>query len=260
MDPFLGRNAFPGPVIDVDTAAGSFVGQARFSGCVAFTNWRRSDVEAVLPPELALATNTIAPDLHPVVFVFGEQSDGAIRFAGLTVPTGATYHELGIAIPFVHHRHGRHLHSYVPRMYASYFPSIWHGNVTYGFGKEMGHMAWQGEIFLLTAEDGSLLLHGASEPAGSWSSGSSCTLPNFDSMRAVFAMPVIGRRADGSFVCSYFGWDFQDAQVRASDCCVSIDASLAVGLGPRRCPDVAAGSFDVRGMMWRLTWPTPCRS
>src|SRR5882724_1686714 len=137
MDPFLGRSAFPGPAIAADAAGNRFVGQARFSGCIAFTNWRRAEVEAFLPPELQLATNAVAADLHPVVFVFGDQAAGAILFAGFTVPTGAAYQELAIVVPFVRYRGGRHLHSYVPRMYSSYFPAVWHGNAHYGFSKEM---------------------------------------------------------------------------------------------------------------------------
>ncbi|HUE29528.1 MAG TPA: hypothetical protein VMR79_01565, partial [Verrucomicrobiae bacterium] len=258
-DPFLGKSAFAGPVIEFGADGGSFAGQARFSGCIACTNWRRSDVEAILPPYLELATNTTAPELHPVVFIFGEQSDGAILFAGFTVRTGVTYHELGIVVPFVQHHRGRHLHSYVPRMYASYFPSVWHGNANYGFSKEMARMGWQGPVFLLTRENGSLLLHAETEPAGTWSPGSSCDAPNFGAMRAIFELPVIGRRGDGSHVCSYFGWSFEDALVRPSDACVSIHAPLVAGIRPRRHHDVPGGTFEVRGMLWRLSWPVPCR-
>ena len=78
-------------------------------------------------------------------------------------------------------------------------------------------------------------------------------------MRAVFALPVIGCRQDGTYVCSYFGWDFRDATVRPSDSCVSVDAHLVAGCGPRLCHDVAAGTFEVQGMIWRLSWPADCR-
>lgn len=259
MDRFLGRGAFAGPAIDVDAARSRFAGQARFSGCIAFTNWPRNDVEALLPSELELAPNATAPDVHPVMFVFGDQADGALLFAGFTVPTGVTYQELGIVVPFVHHRGGRHLYSYVPRMYSSYFPAVWHGNAHYGFSKEMARMRWQGTVFLATREDGSLLLHAAAEPMGDWSPGARCAAPNFDAMRAIMALPVLGRRDDRNYVCSYFGWDFRDALVRPSDSCVSIDAPFLAGLRPRLCHDTASGTFEVRGMIWRLSWPTSVR-
>jgi hypothetical protein len=259
MDCFLGRSAFAGPVIDVDAAGTRFAGQARFSGCIAFTNWPRAEVEALLPPELELAPNTMAVDLHPVVFVFGDQADGALLFAGVTLPTGVTYQELGIVVPFVRQRGGQHLHSYVPRMYSSYFPAVWHGNAHYGFSKETAVMRWQGPVFLATREDGSLILHADTEPTGSWSPGARCEAPNFAAMRSVFALPVIGRRDDRSYVGSYFGWDFRETQVRPSDSCVSIDAAFLPGLRPGLRHDTASGTFEVRDMIWRLSWPGPCR-
>jgi len=123
----------------------------------------------------------------------------------------------------------------------------------------MARMRWQGPVFLVTAEDGRLLFHADTEPAADWAPASRCKPPNFEAMRRVFAMPVIGRRDDGSYVCSYFGWDFREALVRASDSFVSIDGPLLVGLTPRQCHDVPGGTFEVRGMLWRLSWPAPCR-
>jgi len=41
---------------------------------------------------------------------------------------------------------------------------------------------------------------------------------------------------------------------------VSIDAPLVEGLPLRTCTAVPGGSFEVRGMAWKLTWPAPCRS
>jgi hypothetical protein len=259
MDRFLGRSAFAGPAVHADAAARGFAGEARFSGCIAFTNWPRDDVTALLPPELTLAHNATAPDVHPVVFVFGDQADGALLFAGLTVQTPISYQELGIIVPFVQHRGRPHLHNWVPRMYSSYFPAVWHGNAHYGFGKELAHMRWQGPVFLATREDGTLLLHADTEPAGDWSPGARCEAPNFEGMRAVVALPVLGRLYDGTYVRSYFGWDFRDATVRPSDSCISIDGPVLTGLEPRRCHDTASGTFDVRGMTWRLSWPSTVR-
>ena len=260
MDVFLTKAAFPGPCVDVNTSSVTFVGQARFNGCIAFCNWPRKDVEALLPKELELAANTSATDdVHPVAFIFGEQTEGATIFAGITFPMGVQYHEFAMAIPFITHRGGQNLHTYIPRMYSSYFPAIWHGNTFYGFAKEMATMWWQGPVFLITAKSDALLLHAAVEATGSWCQGGSCELPNFQAMQAIFALPVVGRKSDGTYACSYFGWDFAEAAVRPADACVSIDASLVDGLGPRRCHDVSSGTFEVRGMVWRLSWPSACR-
>jgi len=69
----------------------------------------------------------------------------------------------------------------------------------------------------------------------------------------------------GSFVnqnaarACYFDWNFSDALVRPADSWISIDAPLVDGLTPRVCYDVDAGTFDVRGMLWQLSWPLAYR-
>ena len=259
MGDFLGRAAFPGPCLDVAAAGVGFVGQACFNGCITVCNSPRREVEAVLPPELELAPATSAGADHPVAFVFGEQTAGAVLVAGIAVPMGVRYHEFAMTIPFVKHRRGRYLHNYIPRMYSGYFPATWHGNAFYGFAKEMATMSWQGPVFLVAAEDGALLLHAVVDATADWLPATPSTLPSFEAMRAIFALPVLGRKADGRFVCSYFGWGFDGAAVRAADVSVTIDASLVAGVTPRVYADVPGGSFEVRGMVWRLSWPTACR-
>src|SRR4029453_3625044 len=128
MDVFLGKESFPGPCVCAATSSGSYAGQAHFNGCIAFSNWQKEEVAAVLPDELELAVNTsAASELHPVAFIFGEQTDGATIFGGITFPMGVNYHELAFAIPFVKHRRGPYLHTFVPRMYSSFFPATWAG-------------------------------------------------------------------------------------------------------------------------------------
>jgi hypothetical protein len=260
MDVFLTKQAFPGPCIDPTASSVTFAGQARFNGCIVFCNWPRRDVAALLPKELELAANASASAaVHPVAFIFGEQTVGTMIFAGITLPMGVHYHEFAMAIPFVKHRRGQYLHTFIPRMYSSYFPAVWHGNTYYGLAKEMAAMWWQGPVFLATASSHALLLHAAVESSGSWSQGCSCELSNFQAAQAIFALPVVGRKADGTYISCYFGWDFGEAVVRPADACVSIDAALVDGLGPRRCHDVSCGTFEVRGMLWRLSWPAACR-
>jgi hypothetical protein len=256
MKAFLGRNCFAGATTSY---TGPFLSQASFAGCVAFSNWPRVDVERLLPAELELAVNiSETPDAHPVVFIFGEVAEGATILAGFAVPLGVRYAEFALAIPFVTHKDGRSLHTYIPRMYSSHFPATWTGNALYGFAKEMAKMWWQGPVFMLTREDDTLLLHAAIESQCDWSSGPRCTLPNFEAMRSAFALPIVGRKVDGAYVCSYFDWSFSEARVRAADSCVAIDAPIIDGLTPRRCYGVRAGTFQVERMLWRLSWPFPC--
>jgi hypothetical protein len=254
MDEFLGREVFLGPFISEPSP--TFVGQAVFNGCVAFCNWSREDVARVLPVDLELAVNASrAPGLHPLVFIFGEQTEGATIFGGVTFPLGVRYHEFGIAIPFVKYRRGQYLHTFVPLMCSSYFPATWAGNTHYGFSKIMASMWWTDSMFVMTRPDGALLFHGTVEPTSDWFPGIHCELPNFAGMRSIFDLPILGRRENGTFVQSHFGWDYTEARVRAARSAVSIDAALAEGLTPRICTSLRSATFEVQRMTWRLSWP-----
>lgn len=256
MEAFLDHAAFRKTSDGAGTVTRSFVSQANLNGCISFSNWPRQDVEKLLPTGMELARNvSTTPDVHPVAFIFGDLTHGATMFGGFTFPTGIAYQEFALAIPFVKHRASRHLHTYIPRMYSSYFPPTWSGNAHYGFAKEMASLRWQGSVFLITTDE-TLLLHAAVEATGNWTSGSGCELPNFAAMSEIFCLPVVGRRTDGADICSFFGWDFSAAAIRPADAYVSIDAPLCDGLSPRRCHDVPSGTFEVCGMIWRLSWPS----
>lgn len=260
MDQFLGKESFAGPCATVNAVTGSFVGRADFNGCIAFCNWRKEDVAAVLPADLELAENiSSTPEVHPVAFIFGEQTAGATIFAGVTFPMGVSYHEFAMAIPFVRHRRGRYLHTFVPRMYSSFPPATWAGNAHYGLAKEPASMRWHRPLFVIATPGGGLLFHASVEPAGDWAPGPRAELANFAAMRAVFSLPVVGRRHDGTYVASYFGWDFGAARVRPARAWLSIDAALVEGLAPRWCTALAPGTFEVGRMTWKLSWPDACR-
>ena len=260
MDTFLDTTAFPGPVVGRNVLANPFVSQASFNGYIAFTNWPRAEAGRLLPPDLELCANVSAtPDAHPVVFIFGDQTQGAMLFGGFTFSLGVHYQELAMAIPFVKHKHGEYVHTYMVRMYSGYTVATWNGNFHYGFSKETARLRWQGPMYIVTTEDDALLLHAAAQATGKWSAGESCALASFAAMRTIFAQPVVGRKSNGAYVCSYFGWDFGEALVRPADVWVSIDAPFVEGLTPRECYDVPSGTFQVRRMLWRLSWPSSCR-
>jgi hypothetical protein len=254
MDRFLCRDAFPGR--EAGELHAGFMGEARFDGCLAFSNWPRWEVERLLPAELKLAVNTsAAPEVHPVAFMFGVLRQTTILFGGLAIPTGVDYHEFLMAIPFVKQRRGRYLHTYMARMYSSVPTSVLVGNTYYGFSKSLARMQWQGPIFLVTSADGALLLtHMAVEDG----QGSPPAV-NLASMRAALSLPIVGRKTDGSLICSYFGFDFSAGEVGAADACISIDAPIVAGLTPRTVYDSPSGTVRVRDVIWRLSWPFPCR-
>jgi hypothetical protein len=257
MDVFLGRSSFAHAGEPCDGPPESFVGQARFSGVVSVCNWPRREVAALLPADLALAANaSMAPDLHPVVFIFGEQADGATFFGNVRFPWPIRYGEFGLAVPFVMLYRGSSLYTFIPRMYSSYFPAVWHGNAHFGFSKEMATMRWEPPLFVMTSDRGRLLFHAAVEDGGDWWPATAGGPPNLGAVREMFACPILGRKAAGTWVVSYFAWDFSDSLVRATNALISIDGPILPALRPRTDQAVAGGAFEVRDMLWSLSWPS----
>ena len=259
MDALLDRRAFPGSAVDAATAGASFAGEARFSGCFACTNWARAAVRALLPRELSLATNVSAtPDVHPVIFMFGEQHEGGVIFGGISIPMGVRYSEFGVAIPYVRFGGGPHLHTYVPRMYSSAYPAVRDANVHYGFRKELARLEQYGGIAALTTPAGALLWQAALEPAGPWIRSRGELPPSVAALHAALSIAIIGRKADGRYIRSFFDLEMGEALVRPVRCAMSIEAPLVEGLAPGRCYAAPGGAFEGRGIRWRLSWPQPC--
>jgi hypothetical protein len=210
------------------------------------------------PPAVELAACTGGnPDTQAVAFVYGQQRNGTIVFGGTKVPMGIAYGEFGIVIPFVRYRRGAQLHAWVARMYSAYFPVVWDGNFRFGFAKEIASMSWIGSMFVMTNDAGALLFHAAVEPKGEWSSAAGSVLPQLATLREVFALPMLGRRPDGIFVRSAFDWDFTAALVRPAAAWLSLDAALVACAPALRQPPADGTTVAIRGMVWRLSWPSP---
>jgi len=80
-------------------------------------------------------------------------------------------------------------------------------------------MSWQGPVLCGCGEDGALLLaRRRRRTAGLLRHPS--TLPSFEASARDFRAAGAGRKADGRFVCSYFGWGF-DARSACADVSVT---------------------------------------
>lgn len=257
MDVFLGRDAFSGPALEAGAVIDRFMGEARFDGGLACVNWQRSEVERVLPSELTLAENrSSAPDLHPVLFMFGGLRKTSILFGDVAIPTGVDYAEFLMAIPYVRHRRGRYLHTYMARMFSGVPTSVFVGNLYYGFGKSLACMGWEGPIFTVASVGKRQQLAQAgigAKPATEVETRQ--TVANLTSLHAALSLPIVGRRTDGSLVSSYFEVDFDAGVVEPRDAWISIDAPIIAGLSPRRYAAVHAGAVRITDVMWRLSWP-----
>jgi hypothetical protein len=228
----------------------SFVGEATFSGCIALCARSRSELEAWLPAGARLAEGA-----SRVAFAFGTHSGSATRFAGFDLRLGIVYHELGVFVPGVIREGGSEPELYVARMYSSYYPAVWNGNTHYGFAKEHVEIHRLGALYCVLGPDRRTLLEARSEPTASWRLPARGAIASLDEVREIFALPVVGRLADGRLVRSHFHFEFGAARVRPADVAVEIAAILAPGVRPGTYADGASGSIEVQNMIWRLSWP-----
>jgi hypothetical protein len=154
-----------------------------------------------------------------------------------------------VAVPFVDLPGATGEHLFVAGMSCDFWPAVWNGNFYYGFHKQLAQMRWNGTSYSVT-DGGSRSCFRAEVQR----SGDPPRHEAFDWIRATAALPVLGRRADGSFVVSRFDWDFREAEVEA--------AAVRLKLG-EAFQELPPGdhllrhdeAVWVRRMGWRLSWP-----
>ena len=246
------RRLFPGPARKVDPQRARFVGQAHFDGSIAVFQRPRAEIERLLPPGLALAWST-SPDLHPVVYVFGEQREGTVIFGGRPIALGIRYPEVALAVPFVRGSASRYLHTWMAYMATSHEAAAWSGTRLYGYAKELARLEHDAESFRVLDADGDCRIRASVRTRGD------VDLPGPDALetvREMFRLPIVGQNGTG-LVGSFFDWTFAEAEVRAID--------VAVDWIRPPLPGLAAGAwsadaaFAVRQMRWRVSWPEPFR-
>src|SRR5262249_24117828 len=113
-------------------------GEATYHGSIVFTNLDRSLVRGVLPSGLQLASNSAAPGVHPVIFLYGHQTNTCWFIGNTTIRNGPDYQELTLLVPFVRIGAGMNWHNYVVRMYLNDWFAIDIGNQWFAYAKEYG--------------------------------------------------------------------------------------------------------------------------
>jgi hypothetical protein len=259
MSEFYGTASFPVPTLGVERFDGGFVGEATFSGTIAVFNRPREEVAAILPRPLELVWNRSA-DVHPVVFLFGDQARGTTHFGGATFSLEVDYPEACFAIPFVRRSGGRYGHTLIAQMYTPHESAAWSGNRFYGYAKRQATLGWEDGRYVVADEQGQTIVGATLHASDRWSSADDLATPNLNEIRRFFALSILGRKADGELVSSYFHWDFAAAQVRPTVCTLEIASPLAPGGRPDRWTSSEAGAYDVRGMTWLVSWPQPFRA
>ncbi len=224
--PFLGPQDFSGtytPKCGTATAGG----EATYHGNLVFTNLDRPLVQAVLPPELKLAPNSAAPGLHPVIYLYGRPTDTKWIVADTPILIGPNYQELMLLVPFVQESTGSMWHNYVVRMYLDDANAIWIGNLFFAYAKEWG------------------------------------TMPNYQAIQTILAMPIVGRRSSGQLVCSYFELNYANATVAPVQSSHEFLEPFVPGMsgwvGLGTVSSVVNGAVAVRDLNWRIKQP-PARA
>ena len=246
----------------------AYGGQSTFDGDLIFLNLDRSVVAKALPPGLQLATNTAAPQQHPVILILAHHASMRWILPGPDVPYPGDYQELILMVPFVLGNGGTHFHNYAVRMYLDDDLAIAIGNAYYGYAKRPSDIVrtsgTQPVHDFSASRAGCGLFAAQCESTGAWRgmAQAKTTIPNLADMQAVMAMPIVGRwepSPDEPFVCSYWQWKFTNAELRPIKSSQKFIGPFThqlqdwVDMGS--VPSVTAGAVGIRNLVWRMGFP-----
>jgi hypothetical protein len=264
---FLGEADFDGQPIPPPGPV-TTGGQATYIGVMTFTNINRDRVVELLPSgfQLAPRKTTRTPNVHPVILLFGDQTDGASVFpVGPPQPSGVHYSEMILAVPFVQKTGGSGWHTYIIRMYLDNAGAVVAGEA-FGYQKEPAWIEWTGDYAriwkssLLGDQD---LLEGNFSWGAQWYDGNDAltTIPNFQDMVNIMTTRLLGRTG-GNSICSHFEWNLDQAKVARAETSYTMKTPFRSGMSawPGLSPfeNVKDGAVVVRGMRWSLaTLPPP---
>jgi len=225
----------------------SLAGQATFNGCLAVVDVPATALLPNITDRVALPHT--GSSCCRCLLVFGEQSHGTAFLGGIPLPWTVQYHELMVAVPFVRWREETGACLLIVGMVCDAWWAVWNGNLYYGFKKRLASMSWRGDRFLVDDADGRRSFEAMVRPRAA----------SADDMllwiRSAAALPVIGIRDDDVVVRSRFEWDFRDAVV--DPVTVRIDLSPQFRELPSSQLEFGEGhAFLVKGMRWRLSWPS----
>jgi hypothetical protein len=246
---------------------------------MTFTNIDRDRVAELLPSgfQLAPRKTTRTPNVHPVILLFGDQTDGASVLPVVPLlpvvppqPSGVHYSEMILAVPFVRKTGGSGWHTYIIRMYLDNQVAVAAG-LAYGYQKEPAWIEWTGDyarIWNSNPLDGQDLLEGNFSWGAQWYDGNDAlqTIPNFQDMVNIMTTRLLGRTGSGpgsQSICSHFEWNLDQAKVARAETSYTMKAPFRSGMsawtGLSPFENVNDGAVVVRGMRWRLaTLPIPC--
>lgn len=233
-----------------------------YSSRVVVWPYPREVLQGLLPDRLELAPQTItAPDAHPVVMLFGQQTEVKPDFFPFA---GMNYFEFIFAIPFVQWKDPdaykfRGPFAYMPRLYLDKVMATLLGYM-YGYPKLLARIQG-GETYrvrdLLLDRPlirGEFRSQGDARPVSAF--------PNFEALRPIFEIPFVGKLDATPYICSRLTFHLDDALMRSCTSTVELQYEFLDGVFPdtrasRGIEDEPMGSFDIH-VPWELTLPFGC--
>ena len=259
--PFLGPQDFSG-TYRPRCGNADIGGNATYHGNIVFTNLERTIVQTIVPQGLKLAANTVASTQHPVIFLYGRPHNTSWMVAGTPVIVGPNYQELMLLVPFVQETSGTRWHTHVVRMYLDDLNAIWIGNVFFAYGKEWGTSVESGtQVSEFAGGVQKFYANITPNGPGRTDAQAEASMPNYAAIKSIFDMPVVGRRADGTLVCSYFELNFTSATITPVQSTHQfLDPFVPPmvnwsGLGS--LSSVPDGAIAVQNVNWRIKQPPP---
>lgn len=262
---FLGSDDFEGCWLprSSDAATG---GEAIYNGRFVFVNIDMNTVANVLPANLTLAPQkSMAPDVHPVLLLFGHQTATKWVIGGSEIPIGNDYQELALLIPFVQRKDKPFWHNYVVRMYLNDGAARDIGNWFFGYAKKDATFSATATHETVSAS-ATPVYTTTMTPTGTWQSAETSGATNYSDMKTILDMPILGVLGTGQFVCSYFEMDYSgaSAEVRTINSRQQFLSPFTTGMAlwPAlgELSNVADGAMEVKTIEWRIASPPapPC--
>jgi len=237
-------------------------GSSVFDGVVVFSNVEAGLVQAMLPHGVTLAAKKDPEQqFHPIVHIAGVQHDTKWALNGGPEVPGDEYNEFILLIPFVVHDGGSLWHSYAVHMYLDHEFAVEIGRF-FAYRKTVGFVHLQRDVVSVRVEtDGHQTFSGQHDDIDEGFSGdlaqANAGMANFQDMRAILGMPVLGVDPDtGDRLCSYFDLDFSKATIAAIDATFSYTTFFDPNnLAPGKRTNVADGAMRIQDVNWHLDFP-----
>ena len=246
--------------------------QSTYNGTAFVGMLDKAEVTKVLPFGFSLANQITVSNKHPVIFLIGDQREPSFLEGGnvTTICQSCGYKEMILLVPFVVRDPDTRWHNYAVRMYLDDWSAVVGGNSIYGYAKQYAFLIKTEQTGVTKHEIypvfGGLIFRSEVELTGPWVpvSQSATSVPRWADLEQILKAPVLGQQPSDDFkplalICSYWEWDFANAEVAPAASKHQIARKFRDGMenwvSATSVPNVPDGAVSMRGIRWRLAEP-----